>query len=63
VTLHLDLQEETVSGVGKVSQILFAVISPGNIVANLIAGAVAEAGEISFICRVVLCINFFGSSE
>ncbi len=33
-----------VSGVGKVSQILFAVIAPGNIVSNLIAGGIAEAG-------------------
>lgn len=35
-----------VSGIGKVSQILFAIVSPGNIVANLVAGAVAEAGAI-----------------
>ncbi|KAF7374839.1 OPT superfamily [Mycena sanguinolenta] len=33
-----------VSGLGKVSQLLFAWIQPGNIVANLIAGGVAEAG-------------------
>lgn len=36
-----------VSGIGKVSQLLFAIISPGNVVANLVAGAVAEAGAIS----------------
>merc|ERR1719287_197036 len=36
-----------VSGIGKVSQLLFAVVSPGNVVANLVAGAVAEAGAIS----------------
>jgi len=35
-----------VSGIGKVSQLLFAVISPGNVVANLVAGAVAEAGAM-----------------
>lgn len=33
-----------VSGVGKLSQILFAVVAPGNIIANLISGAIAEAG-------------------
>lgn len=33
-----------VSGVGKISQIVFAVVAPGNIIANLIAGAIAEAG-------------------
>jgi OPT family oligopeptide transporter len=33
-----------VSGIGKLSQILFAAIAPGDVTANLIAGAVAEAG-------------------
>ncbi|TFY82250.1 hypothetical protein EWM64_g1758 [Hericium alpestre] len=33
-----------VSGLGKISQLLFAVLQPGNIVANIIAGGVAEAG-------------------
>ena len=33
-----------VSAVGKVSQILFAIAAPKNVVANLVAGAVAEAG-------------------
>eukprot|EP01006_Ploeotia_vitrea_P012351 TRINITY_DN32772_c0_g1_i1.p1 TRINITY_DN32772_c0_g1~~TRINITY_DN32772_c0_g1_i1.p1 ORF type:complete len:651 (-),score=44.03 TRINITY_DN32772_c0_g1_i1:87-1904(-) len=33
-----------VSGLAKISQILFAAIAPGNVVANLVAGAVAEAG-------------------
>ncbi|KAJ7066703.1 OPT oligopeptide transporter protein-domain-containing protein [Mycena amicta] len=33
-----------VSGLGKISQLLFAWIQPGNIVANIIAGGVAEAG-------------------
>ena len=33
-----------VSGLGKVSQLLFAWIQPGNVVANIIAGGVAEAG-------------------
>lgn len=32
------------SGVGKLSQIVFAVVAPGNIIANIIAGAIAEAG-------------------
>ncbi|KAI9485814.1 MAG: OPT oligopeptide transporter protein-domain-containing protein [Benjaminiella poitrasii] len=33
-----------VSGIGKVSQVLFAVLMPGSIVANLVAGGIAEAG-------------------
>ncbi|KAF8071915.1 oligonucleotide transporter [Lyophyllum atratum] len=33
-----------VSGLGKISQLLFAWIQPGNIVANIIAGGVTEAG-------------------
>ncbi|KAL1708200.1 OPT oligopeptide transporter protein-domain-containing protein [Schizophyllum commune] len=33
-----------VSGLGKISQLVFAWVQPGNIVANIIAGGVAEAG-------------------
>ncbi|KAK9823302.1 hypothetical protein WJX72_001775 [[Myrmecia] bisecta] len=33
-----------VSGVGKLSQVVFAVIAPGKVVPNLVAGAIAEAG-------------------
>ncbi|KZT42258.1 oligopeptide transporter [Sistotremastrum suecicum HHB10207 ss-3] len=33
-----------VSGLGKISQLLFAVLQPGNVIANIIAGGVAEAG-------------------
>jgi uncharacterized oligopeptide transporter (OPT) family protein len=33
-----------VSGIGKISQLLFAVLQPGNVVANIIAGGVAEVG-------------------
>lgn len=33
-----------VSGVGKLSQVAFALIAPGNIASNIIAGAIAEAG-------------------
>eukprot|EP00775_Hariotina_reticulata_P013158 gene13158-13288_t len=33
-----------VSGVGKISQLVFAVVSPGAVVPNLVAGAIAEAG-------------------
>jgi len=35
-----------VSGLGKISQLLFAVIQPGNVAANIIAGGVAEAGAM-----------------
>ncbi|CAO3597280.1 unnamed protein product [Absidia cylindrospora] len=33
-----------VSGIGKISQVVFAALLPGSIVANLIAGGIAEAG-------------------
>ncbi|KAJ1984279.1 OPT super [Dimargaris verticillata] len=33
-----------VSGIGKVSQVIFAGVVPGDIVANLVAGGIAEAG-------------------
>ena len=33
-----------VSGIGKISQIIFSGLMPGNILANLIAGGIAEAG-------------------
>lgn len=33
-----------VSGIGKMSQIVFAGVAPGNVVANLVAGAISEAG-------------------
>ncbi|KAI8994476.1 OPT oligopeptide transporter protein-domain-containing protein [Pilobolus umbonatus] len=33
-----------VSGIGKISQVIFAGVMPGGILANLIAGGIAEAG-------------------
>lgn len=33
-----------VSAIGKISQLIFAVVQPGNIVANLVAGGLSEAG-------------------
>ncbi|KAJ1933918.1 OPT super, partial [Linderina macrospora] len=33
-----------VSGIGKVSQVIFAGVMPGNIIGNLVAGGIAEAG-------------------
>jgi OPT family oligopeptide transporter len=33
-----------VSGVGKLSQLVFAVVAPGNVVSSLLSGAVAESG-------------------
>ncbi|KAJ3339855.1 hypothetical protein HDU93_007740 [Gonapodya sp. JEL0774] len=39
-----EIDVNPVSGIGKVSQLVFAAIAPGNIVANLVAGAIAEAG-------------------
>jgi hypothetical protein len=41
-----------VSGLGKVSQLFFAWIQPGNVVANIIAGGVAEAGAQQYILVV-----------
>ena len=43
-----------VSGLGKLSQLLFAVIQPGNVVANIIAGGVAEAGAQQYVDHVSL---------
>lgn len=40
-----------VSGLGKISQLFFAWIQPSNVVANLIAGAVAEAGAQQCVVR------------
>ena len=34
------------SGVGKLSQLVFAIVAPGHVVANIVAGALAEAGAI-----------------
>ncbi|CAD6885829.1 unnamed protein product [Tilletia controversa] len=36
-----------VSGLGKISQLVFALTSPGNVVANLIAGGISEAGAMA----------------
>lgn len=38
-----------VSGLGKVSQLLFPVIQPRNVVANIVAGGVAEAGAMQYV--------------
>ncbi|KAI9298548.1 OPT superfamily oligopeptide transporter [Neoconidiobolus thromboides FSU 785] len=35
-----------VSGIGKVSQVVFGALLPGNLVGNLVAGGVAEAGAM-----------------
>jgi len=35
-----------VSGVGKLSQLVFAIVAPGHVVANIVAGALAEAGAM-----------------
>ena len=40
-----------VSGLGKVSQLFFAWIQPGNIVANIIAGGVTEAGAEQWVLK------------
>lgn len=38
-----------VSGLGKISQLLFSVLQPGNVVANIVAGGVAEAGAQQYV--------------
>jgi len=45
-----------VSGLGKISQLLFAVIQPGNVVANIIAGGVAEAGAQQYVGSVFFAV-------
>lgn len=44
--LLLMLNDKQVSGIGKISQLLFAVLQPGNVVANIIAGGVAEVSHL-----------------
>jgi hypothetical protein len=34
------------------SQLLFAVIQPGNVVANIIAGGVTEAGALQYVVNM-----------
>src|SRR5216684_6172355 len=48
-----------VSGLGKISQLLFALIQPGNVVANIIAGGVAEAGAQQYVGNVILTRTMF----
>jgi energy-converting hydrogenase Eha subunit G len=50
-----------VSAVGKLSQVVFAVVSPGNVVSNLIAGAIAEAGEKFYLFSKKIVLIFFGT--
>ncbi|KAF8239795.1 oligopeptide transporter [Tricholoma matsutake] len=60
-----------VSGLGKISQLLFAWIQPGNVVANIIAGGVAEAGaqqagdlmqdlKTGYLCHASPRAQFYG---
>jgi uncharacterized oligopeptide transporter (OPT) family protein len=53
-----------VSGIGKVSQLLFAVVAPGNVVANLIAGAISEAGAMAAgdLMQDLKCGHLVGAS-
>jgi uncharacterized oligopeptide transporter (OPT) family protein len=52
-----------VSGLGKISQLLFAVIQPGNVVANIIAGGVAEAGALQYVGHVSLRVPVLRKSR
>ena len=38
-----------VSGLGKLSQLVFALVQPGNVIANIVAGGVAEAGAGQYV--------------
>lgn len=40
-----------VSGLGKLAQLAFAFLQPGNVIANIVAGGVAEAGAQQGECR------------
>ncbi|KAL7546375.1 hypothetical protein ACHAWF_009717 [Thalassiosira exigua] len=53
-----------VSGIGKISQLLFAALAPGNVTANLVAGAVAEAGAMSAgdMMQDLKCGHLLGAS-
>lgn len=43
-----------VSGLGKISQLVFAWVQPSNVVANIIAGGVTEAGASQYGSYFVL---------
>jgi len=45
-SIAADVDDKQVSGIGKISQLLFAVLQPGNVVANIIAGGVAEVSDL-----------------
>jgi uncharacterized oligopeptide transporter (OPT) family protein len=47
-----------VSGLGKISQLFFAILQPGNVVANIIAGGLAEAGAQQYVERYLNFILF-----
>jgi uncharacterized oligopeptide transporter (OPT) family protein len=53
-----------VSGIGKVSQLLFAVVAPGNVVANIVAGAISEAGATAAgdLMQDLKCGHLVGAS-
>ena len=53
------VENRQVSGIGKISQLLFAVLQPGNVVANIIAGGVAEVCLILGLDDVVLILTCF----
>lgn len=53
-----------VSGIGKISQAIFAGITPGLIVPNLVSGAIAEAGAMSAgeMMQDLKCGHIIGAS-
>jgi hypothetical protein len=52
-----------VSGVGKLAQLIFAVVAPGDIVSNLVAGAVAEAGAQQAGDLLQVCAKYTQANE
>lgn len=52
------------SAIGKISQLIFAVIQPGNVVANLVAGGISEAGaqQAGDLMQDLKCGHLHGSS-
>lgn len=53
-----------VSGVGKLSQLLFAMVAPGNVAANLVAGAISEGAAMSAgdMMQDLKCGHILGAS-
>ena len=53
-----------VSGIGKISQLLFALVAPGNVISNLVAGAISEGAAMAAgdLMQCLKCGHLVGAS-